>query len=76
MAIDTNDKKWSMIMHPVGGPSAGGTLGGGASIESTEDYWVFLGRYWGLVPDTPVGPSVVAGIISNRSRMLTALRGP
>jgi len=76
MAIDTNDKKWSMLMHPIGGPSAGGTLGGGAGIEATEDYWVFVGRYWGLTTDTPVGPSVLAGIASNRSRLLSLARGP
>jgi hypothetical protein len=75
MAIDTNDKKWSMIMS-LGGTSAGGTLGGGASIEATEDQWVFIDRYWGIIPDIPVGPSFIPTIVSNRSRAFTLLRGP
>jgi hypothetical protein len=76
MAIDTNDKKWSIIYTAIGAPSLGGSLGGGAPIESTEDQWVFVGRYWGIVPDGPVAPTQVPTYASIRSRTFTWVRGP
>jgi hypothetical protein len=41
MAIDTADKKWSIIRLGIGGPPLGG------SPISLDDQWVFVGRYWG-----------------------------